>query len=229
VDTSTQAVSKKAGPRQRGFLWDLTGEKGAVLRSGRIEAVTLRAAKAKLRRMYPDFPFERFRIRQEPRQWLGSRVTEEQLVGFLRQFSTMARAGIPVLERLDALLETEIPPALRSLLLDLRKSLNEGQSLSQAFAAYPQYFSTQELAMLRVGELGGAMDEILAQIATYREKTQMLNRRNRWYLERRGSRVFYRKSFFCGNCASGSYTAQVSIPRSYHASSFCSPAADPGW
>jgi len=179
VDTSTQAVSKKAGPRQRGFLWDLTGEKGAVLRSGRIEAVTLRAAKAKLRRMYPDFPFERFRIRQEPRQWLGSRVTEEQLVGFLRQFSTMARAGIPVLERLDALLETEIPPALRSLLLDLRKSLNEGQSLSQAFAAYPQYFSTQELAMLRVGELGGAMDEILAQIATYREKTQMLNRKIR--------------------------------------------------
>lgn len=179
MDNKAHPVLGKTAPRQRGFLWELSGEKGAILRSGRVEAVTLSAARVKLRRFYPDLPSDRFLVRPEPRQWFPARVPEEQIVGFLRQFSTMARAGIPVIERLDALLETEMSAPLQTLVGGLRKSLNDGQSMSQAFTAYPRYFSTQELAMLRVGELGGAMEEVLAQMATYREKTHLLNKKIR--------------------------------------------------
>lgn len=179
MNSKARPASMKALPKQRGFLWEIQGGNGVPLRSGRVEAVTLRAARVQVRRNYPEIPSVQILIRPEPRRWLPARIPEEQLVGFLRQFATMSRAGIPVIERLEALLETELPVPLRTMVGKLRKSLNEGQSMSQAFSAYPQYFSAQELAMIRVGEMGGTMDEVLAQVATYREKTNLLNKKIR--------------------------------------------------
>jgi type IV pilus assembly protein PilC len=93
------------------------------------------------------------------------KVKLSDLVVFTRQLSTMITAGVPLARSLAALHEDASNPYLQEVLGGLTKDIEGGISLGDAFAKYPNVFSDVYVSMVRAGEEGGILDEILKRLA----------------------------------------------------------------
>jgi type IV pilus assembly protein PilC len=93
---------------------------------------------------------------------------------FTRQLATMMKAGVPLLQSFDIVARGHANPAVSRLLLDIRADVETGTSLSQAFKRYPQYFDKLFCNLVNAGEQAGILDDLLARLATYKEKTLAL-------------------------------------------------------
>ena len=99
-----------------------------------------------------------------------SRVNIDDMVLFSRQMATLFRAGIPLLGILSALSEQMENPKFRVVLEDMHRGIQDGLALSEVMARHPAVFSELYTSMIRAGEEGGIMDEILQRIADLLEK-----------------------------------------------------------
>ena len=68
------------------------------------------------------------------------KVKVEDVLIFSKQFATMVKAGLPILEVLGMLRDQLESPAIKEVIEDIRKSLEGGVTLSKCFEKYPQYF-----------------------------------------------------------------------------------------
>ena len=110
---------------------------------------------------------------------LGKRVKLKEVAIFARQFATMIDAGLTMLRSLQILaLQTESKP-LAEVITQIRQDVESGSSLSQAFAHHPKVFNKLFVAMVRSGESGGVLDEVLLQLANTIEKQVELRRKVR--------------------------------------------------
>ncbi len=107
----------------------------------------------------------------------GKKVKGDDLVVFTRQLSTMIEAGIPILEALDALAEQTSNLHFRSVINVVKEDIELGSSLSASFAKHPKTFDSLFVNMVKVGETGGVLNEILNRISDYMEKTLRLRRK----------------------------------------------------
>lgn len=107
----------------------------------------------------------------------GVKVKEDDLVIFSRQLSTMIDSGIPILQALDALQEQITHPGFKSVVVAVRDDIQMGGSLSASFAKHPRAFDTLFVNMVKVGETGGVLSQILDRIASYLEKSLRLKRK----------------------------------------------------
>jgi type II secretory pathway component PulF len=95
----------------------------------------------------------------------GQRVSSKDILAVTTQFSTAIRAGLPLLNCLDLIRKQQHKPGMRRIFDRLVKSVNAGQSLSEAMAEQ-KAFSPLYLSMIRVGETGGILEETSAQLAS---------------------------------------------------------------
>lgn len=94
------------------------------------------------------------------------RVKLSDLVVFTRQLSTMVSAGVPLARSLSALQGDSSNPYMKVVLDGVTKDVESGIPLGDAFAKYPNVFSDVYVNMVRAGEQGGILDEILKRLAT---------------------------------------------------------------
>lgn len=94
------------------------------------------------------------------------KVKLNDLVIFTRQLSTMITAGVPLARSLSALQSEASNPYMREVLAGITKDVEGGIALGDAFAKYPDVFSDVYVNMVRAGEEGGILDEILKRLAT---------------------------------------------------------------
>ncbi len=106
-----------------------------------------------------------------------SKIKEDDLVIFSRQLSTMIDSGIPILQALDALQEQITHPGFKGVVVAVRDDIQMGSSLSVSFAKHPRAFDTLFVNMVKVGETGGVLSQILDRIASYLEKSLKLKRK----------------------------------------------------
>lgn len=99
-----------------------------------------------------------------------SGIKIDDMVLFSRQMSTLFRAGIPLLGILSALSEQMENVRFRKVIDEMRQGIQDGLSLSEAMSRHPDVFSDLYISMVRAGEEGGIMDEILQRIADLLEK-----------------------------------------------------------
>lgn len=99
------------------------------------------------------------------------RIGEKDLCMFTRQLATMLRAGVPLLQAFDIVARGHANPSVTRLLLDIRADVETGTSLAQAFRRYPQYFDNLFCNLVAAGEQAGILEDLLARLATYKEKT----------------------------------------------------------
>jgi type IV pilus assembly protein PilC len=92
------------------------------------------------------------------------------LMNFSRQFAAFLRAGIPILDALEALQEEANNPQLKLVLRDISDALRSGMPLSDAMAAHRDIFPTYYIGILRSAELTGNLDTVLDQLASYIER-----------------------------------------------------------
>ena len=105
------------------------------------------------------------------------KVKLADLVVFTRQFATMINAGLPIVRALYILSEQTENPKLREVVVLVRKDVEAGLALSAALDKHPKVFSRLYVEMVRAGEIGGILDEVLLRVATQLEGDQALRRK----------------------------------------------------
>lgn len=101
---------------------------------------------------------------------LGGRVKLQDFVIFLRQFSTLLKAGVTVVDATNILASQTSSKTLKKTLLAVEEDLRSGIPLSQAAAKHKKVFSPMFINMVYAGEAGGNLDGTLERLATYYEK-----------------------------------------------------------
>lgn len=107
----------------------------------------------------------------------SGRIRLDDLVVFSRQFATMIRAGLPLIEVLNILSEQAEKMVMRQVLKQIEKDVEGGSSLTEALLKHPKVFNTFFVSMVKAGEAAGMLASILDQIATYLEKVASLQRK----------------------------------------------------
>jgi type IV pilus assembly protein PilC len=92
-------------------------------------------------------------------------LKKQEVTLFSRQLATLIRSGMPLLPALSTICEQTVNKKFKLILEDVRASVQGGSSLSDALAKYPNVFSELFVSMVRVGETGGIMDQVLERLA----------------------------------------------------------------
>jgi len=100
----------------------------------------------------------------------GGSVKLQDFVIYLRQFSTLLKAGITVVDATAILAEQTESKSLRKALIVVEQDLREGNPLSAAAAKHRKVFTSMFVNMVRAGEASGSMDETLERLAVHFEK-----------------------------------------------------------
>lgn len=101
---------------------------------------------------------------------IGNPVKLQDFVIYLRQFSTLLKAGVSVVESTSILAQQTESKALRKALIVVEQDLREGNPLSEAAAKHKKIFTAMFVNMIKAGEAGGNMDETLERLAVHFEK-----------------------------------------------------------
>ncbi len=98
------------------------------------------------------------------------RVKLKELSVFSRQFATMVNSGLPILRALSILADQTESKELQKTLVAVRTDIEQGSSLSGAMAKHPKAFNDLYVAMIKSGETGGVLDNVLLRLADQIEK-----------------------------------------------------------
>lgn len=104
------------------------------------------------------------------------RVKPKDLTIFSRQFATMVNSGLAMLRCLYILEEQTENKKLTAVLGAVRADVEAGIALSDALEKHPKVFSRLYVSMVRAGEVGGILDEVLNRLATQLEKDDSIRR-----------------------------------------------------
>ena len=105
------------------------------------------------------------------------KVKVEEILIFSKQFATMVKAGLPILEVLGMLRDQLESPAIKEVIEDIRKSLEGGVTLSKCFEKYPQYFDNVYVNLIKAGEASGKLDVFLLKIVVSLEKKEKIKKK----------------------------------------------------
>src|SRR5687768_627763 len=105
---------------------------------------------------------------------LGKKANAKNLAVFVRQFSVMIDAGLPLVQCLDILGSQEPDKNFAAVILATRTDVESGASLADAMRKHPKTFDPLFTNMVAAGEAGGILDTILKRLATYIEKAVKL-------------------------------------------------------
>lgn len=109
--------------------------------------------------------------------FLKPKVKSAELVIFTRQLSTMVSAGVPLLRALNTLSDQTENKTFKDILLAITKDVQSGAALGDAFGKHPKAFSDVYVNMVRAGEAGGILDEILKRLAIQQEKNDSIKKK----------------------------------------------------
>ncbi|MGJ7035145.1 type II secretion system F family protein [Anoxybacillus eryuanensis] len=100
----------------------------------------------------------------------GNPVKLQHFVIYLRQFATLLKAGVTIVDATRILAEQTESKALKKALVHIEEQLRSGQPLSTAMTNHPNIFPPLVINMIRAGEASGSMEETLERLADHFEK-----------------------------------------------------------
>lgn len=107
----------------------------------------------------------------------GRRVSGRHLVVFYRQLADLLKAGVPLLRSLELLERLSGQFKLRLVLQEVREQVADGTRLADAMSQYPKVFSPLAVSMIKAGEEGSFLEDVLKRIANFTEHQQELKAR----------------------------------------------------
>ena len=107
---------------------------------------------------------------------IGSGVRPKVLATFTRQLSTLISAGLPIVRSLRICEELAKPGVLKNNLIDMTEDVEGGLPLSEAMAKHPKTFDKLFVNIVKAGEAGGVLDQMLERLAGFMEKSEKLKK-----------------------------------------------------
>lgn len=105
------------------------------------------------------------------------KVKGKDLAIFTRQLSTMISAGVPLNRCLATLQLQTNNKYFQQVILNISKDIEGGKPLADSFERYPNVFSDVYVNMVRAGEAGGILDDILKRIASQVEQDASMRKK----------------------------------------------------
>lgn len=108
---------------------------------------------------------------------IGSGVKNEDFVIYCRQFATLIRAGVSIVQSTNILAQQTESKVLARALMQIEEEIKEGKSFSEAAVKHPKIFPHLFVNMIKAGEVTGNIDETLDRLANYYEKQNTLRKK----------------------------------------------------
>jgi type IV pilus assembly protein PilC len=105
------------------------------------------------------------------------KIKPEDVVIFSKQFATMVKAGLPILNVLTMLRDQLEHPELKIIVEDIRKNLEGGLTLSKCFEKYPKIFDNVYINLIKAGEASGKLDVFLMKLVDSLEKREKVKKK----------------------------------------------------
>ena len=151
------------------FEYTARNATGAAV-SGLIDATSPQDALAQLsaRQIFP-LKIELAETAKTQQKQVSRRVPAKHLANFYSQLADLLKSGVPLLRSLELLEGQTRQPALKAVLSDVRASVADGSRLYDSMRVHPKAFSELVCSMIRAGEEGGFLEDVLKRIATITE------------------------------------------------------------
>lgn len=108
---------------------------------------------------------------------MSGRVKMSELTHFCRQFSIMINAGVSIIDCLAVLKDQSYSSYFRKILAVVHEDVLSGLLLSEAMKKHPKVFPDFFHSMTHVGEMSGALDKVLVNLADYYEKDSKIRKK----------------------------------------------------
>ena len=104
----------------------------------------------------------------------GKRIKARHMATFFAQLANLLRAGVPLLRSLEILQRQGSQPALIDVLREIHAKVADGTNLADAMAMHPKAFNELSVSMVRAGQEGGFLEDVLERIANFTEHQEDL-------------------------------------------------------
>ena len=104
----------------------------------------------------------------------GRRIRSRNLAAFYAQLADLIHSGVPLLRSLDILERQSSQAALSEVLREVRARVADGMGLAEAMAQHPRAFNELAVSMVRAGQEGGFLEDVLRRIADFTEQQEDL-------------------------------------------------------
>src|SRR5262245_31226314 len=102
------------------------------------------------------------------------RVSSRHLATFYAQMADLLHSGVPLLRSLNILERQASSPALGEVLREVHARVSDGTGLAEAMAQHPRVFDELAVSMIRAGQEGGFLEDVLRRIADFTEHQEEL-------------------------------------------------------
>lgn len=102
----------------------------------------------------------------------GRRISTDTRCRFYRQLADLLKAGLPILRALGTLEKQGSDARFKPVLEEMRLAVSGGSDLGDAMASFPDLFGELEIGMIRAGEKGGFLEDVLSRLAAFTERAR---------------------------------------------------------
>jgi len=99
--------------------------------------------------------------------WKKGKVKTKDLLIFTQELRTLTHAGFPLDRCLTIVAQLAENPTMTEIVRDVLKEVKTGKSFSEGLAKYPDIFPKVYVSMVKAGEAGGALDEVLGRLSEF--------------------------------------------------------------
>jgi type IV pilus assembly protein PilC len=107
----------------------------------------------------------------------NTKISDNNLIVFTRQFSSLIESGVPILQGLSIMIEQQKNKELKGILTKIREGIESGASLSDSLRKFPKVFNDLYVNLVESGEKGGVLDRVFKRLSVYFEKILKLKRK----------------------------------------------------
>ncbi len=158
-------------PKTSMYKWEGKNRQGAPM-SGQMAGQDAALVKAQLRKQ----GINPTKVRKKGIEIFssGKKIKPMDVAVFTRQMATMMKAGVPLLQSFDIIIEGIDNPNMRKLVDTVKQDVAAGNSFAVSLRKHPQHFDDLYCNLVESGEQSGALETLLDRVATYKEKTEAL-------------------------------------------------------
>jgi len=107
----------------------------------------------------------------------NTKINDNNLILFTRQFSSLIDSGVPILQGLVIMIEQQKNKDLKGMLTKIKGNIEGGASLSDSLKKFPMVFNDLYVNLVEAGEKGGVLDRVFRRLSVYFEKMLKLKRK----------------------------------------------------